>query len=292
MNQIRAKSITLLRQTVQEWMSDDALTMAAALSFYTVLSIAPLLVILLRVTAAFYEDVTVRQEIETQVHSLLGEEGKDAVIAMLSNAASEESWSWATFYSSIVLLVAASGVFAQFHYSLNRIWKVEPKPSSSWLTVLRDRVLAFLMVLATAILLMASLIASTALSFLQSQGFELSKDWWFLHSLANVVGTLIVFTALFAISFKALPNTKVAWRDVWMGAFLTAALFMIGKSALGVYLEYSSLASSYGAAGSLVVLLVWVYYSSLIVFFGAEFTQVTARMRRGELGGENVVLSD
>ncbi len=276
-------SMTVLRQSFQEWNDDDVPNLAAALAFYTALSLAPLLVIALRVAATFFGDDTVRKEIELQLVSLVGEQGKSVISEILLNARQPQAGSVATVMSSLALLFGASCVFRQLQVSLNKIWKVPPQKGSGLLGYLQGQFSSVLMVMGIAILLLAALIFSAALSLLGTYTLQLPKEFYILSELMNALLSLLIFTGIFAFMFKVLPDTIVLWRDVWLGAAMTAALFYIGKFAIGLYLSHSVLASSYGVAGSLVVLLLWVYYSSLIVFWGAEFTQVYAKLRKQQI---------
>jgi membrane protein len=266
----------LLKQTFTEWNEDKVPRLGAALAFYTALSIAPLLVISLRIAALFFGDEAARGEIEHQMQSMIGKQGAEAVQAMLENANRPESGFIATGLSVTTLLFGASGVFGQLQDSLNTIWEVKPKEGRGIWGFLRDRFLSMAMVMGVAFLLLVSLVVSAALSFTGSYAFSWLRQFQVVSQALNVIVSLIIFTGLFAMMFKYLPDVKIAWKDVWLGAAMTAVLFTIGKFAIGLYLGHSSFASSYGVAGSLIVLLVWVYYSAEIVFFGAEFTQVYA----------------
>lgn len=267
---------SLLRQTFSEWNEDKVPRLGAALAFYTALSIAPLLVLSLRVAAFIFGDDAAKGEIQQQFQSMIGKEGSDAVDAMLQNANRPESGTLATAFSFITLFFGASGVFGQLQDSLNTIWEVKPKPGRGIGGFVRDRFLSMTMVMGVAFLLLVSLAVSATLSFAGSYASQLTKDLSWSGQLINLIISLCVFTGIFAMMFKYLPDVKIAWKDVWLGAFLTAVLFTIGKFVIGVYIGRSAIASAYGVAGSLIVLLVWVYYSAQIMFFGAEFTQVYA----------------
>jgi membrane protein len=266
----------LFKQTFAEWTEDKVPRLGAALAFYTALSIAPLLVLSLRVVAFFFGEAAARGEIERQMLSMIGEQGAEAVQAMLQNANQPEAGTLPTIFSLLTLLLGASGVFGQLQDSLNTIWEVTPKPGRGILGFLKDRFLSMSMVFGVAFLLMVSLVVSAALSFAGGLAFHWLHDFQIISQGINTAISITVFAGLFAMMFKYLPDAKIAWKDVWLGAFITAVLFTIGKLAIGLYIGRSSIASSYGIAGSLIVLLVWVYYSAQIVFFGAEFTQVYA----------------
>ncbi len=266
----------LLVQTGKEWSEDKVPRLGAALAFYTALSMAPLLVLSLRVAAIFFGDEAAAGEIERQGTAMIGQEGAQALQAMIENADDSQSGTLATVLGLATLLFGASGVFGQLQDSLNTIWEVQPKPGRGLWGFVRDRFLSFAMVMGCAFLLLVSLVISTSLSAAMAYVNQFGGNIPWLASVLNAVVGLVVITGLFAMTFKVVPDVEVAWKDVWIGAVLTAVLFTIGKFGLGLYLGRSSMASAYGVAGSLIVLLVWVYYTAQIVFFGAEFTQVYA----------------
>lgn len=270
------EAMSLLRQTIADWNEDKVPRLGAALAFYTALSIAPLLVLSLRIAAMFFGVDAAQNEIESQIDSMVGEKGAEAVQVMLEDANKPQSGAIAMVLSIFTLLFGASGVFGQLQDSLNTIWEVAPKPGRGILGIVRDRFLSMAMVMGVAFLLLVSLIISASLSFLGAYAFRWPDDWQIAAQIVNQLVSLAVITGLFAMMFKYLPDAKIAWQDVWLGALITAVLFTVGKFAIGLYLGRSAWASSYGVAGSLIVLLVWVYYSAQIVFFGAEFTQVYA----------------
>jgi membrane protein len=266
----------LLRHTFSEWSEDKAPQLGAALAFYTALSIAPLLVIALGIVAFFYGDDAAGGQVADQLRSLVGDEGGKAIEDMIASANKPTEGVVATALSVATLLFGASGVFGQLQGALNTIWEVQPKPGRGIWGFIRDRFLSFTMVMGMAFLLLVSLMITAALASLGTflQGLPESLQW--ISQAANFLVSFVVITMLFAMMFKLLPDVKMAWSDVWLGALVTAALFTVGKFAIGLYLGHSSMASSYGVAGSFVVLLVWVYYSAQILFFGAELTQVYA----------------
>ena len=267
---------TLLRQTVSDWIEDRAPEQGAALAFYTAISLAPLLVLLLRVVGMVFDEGAARTEIDHQTNSLIGKEGAEAIAAMIENGAAKGTGLGTTLLSLATLLFGASGVFGQLQQSLNTIWEVEAKPGRGIWGFFRDRFLSFAMVMGIAFLLLVSLVISAGLAVVGTYLDRLPPAFEFVGRVLNFVLSTGVITILFALMFKVLPDVRMSWRDVWLGAFVTAILFAIGKAAIGLYLGQSALASSYGAAGSFVVLLVWIYYSAQILFFGAELTQVYA----------------
>lgn len=275
-NVISREGWVLLRQTALDWSKDNAPLLGAALSFYTALSIAPLLVLSLRLAAFFFGEEAARGEIESQIQTMIGEQGAEAIQSMLQSANQPEAGGLATLFGLVTLLFGASGVFGSLQESLNIIWDVTPKPGLGLWSFIRNRFFSMAMVMSFAFLLLVSLVISAMLSFAGAYAFHWVKEIEGISHAANFVASLIVFTLLFAMMFKYVPDIEIAWKNVWLGAFMTAILFNIGKFAIGLYLGRSTFASSYGVAGSLIVLLVWVYYSAQIIFFGAEFTQVYA----------------
>jgi membrane protein len=269
--------LSLLKQTASEWMEDDAPSLGAALAYYTVFSLAPLMTIAIAIAGFFFGKDAAQGQIFDELRVLLGEEGGKAVEEMVQSASAQPTTGIiATVISVAVLLFGASGVFGQLQASLNKIWGVKPKPGRGVLGMIKDRLLSFGFTLVVGFLLLVSLLLTAGIALVAEWLGGLMPGSETLAQILNIVLSLAMITLLFATIFKFLPDAKIAWRDVWIGAFLTALLFTIGKFALGIYLGKSGVASTYGAAGSLIVLLLWVYYSSQILFFGAEFTQVYA----------------
>jgi membrane protein len=269
--------LSLLKQTASEWMEDDAPSLGAALAYYTVFSLAPLMTIAIAIAGFFFGKEAAQGQIFDELRGLLGEEGGKAVEEMVQSAnARPTAGIVATVISVIILLFGASGVFGQLQASLNKMWGVKPKPGRGVLGMIKDRLLSFGFILIVGFLLLVSLLLTAGVALMANWLGGLMPGSETLAQILNLALSLVMITLLFAMIFKFLPDAKIAWHDVWIGAFLTALLFTIGKFALGIYLGKSGVASSYGAAGSLIVLLLWVYYSSQILFFGAEFTQVYA----------------
>ena len=258
-------------------MEDDAPSLGAALAYYTVFSLAPLMTIAIAIAGFFLGKEAAQGQIFDELRGLLGAEGGKAVEEMVQSAnAQPTAGVVATIISVIMLLFGASGVFGQLQASLNAIWGVKAKPGRGVLGIIKDRLLSFGFTLVVGFLLLVSLLLTAGMALMADWIGGLMPGSEALAYVLNIVLSLSMITLLFATIFKFLPDAKIAWHDVWIGAFLTALLFTIGKFALGIYLGKSGVASSYGAAGSLIVLLLWVYYSSQILFFGAEFTQVYA----------------
>ncbi len=268
---------TLLKRTYAEWSEDRVPRLAAALAYYTTFSLAPLLIVLIAIAGAVFGAEAVRGQLDDQIRGLLGDNGAKAIQEMVQSATTNKSSGIvATILSVGALVLGASGVFGELQDSLNTIWEVKPKPGRGLRGLLHDRLLSFGMVLAIAFLLIVSLVVSAVITglgtFVGGRAGALAPLW---HGV-DVIVSIAILSALFAAIFKFLPDVEIAWRDVWVGAVVTSVLFTIGKLLLGIYLGRSSTVSVYGAAGSLVVLLIWVYYSAQILFFGAELTQVYA----------------
>ncbi|MFZ1325505.1 MAG: YihY/virulence factor BrkB family protein [Candidatus Contendobacter sp.] len=266
----------LLKETFKSWDEDRAPRLAAALAYYTIFALAPLLLIAIAVAALFFDEAQVRQNMLNELGQLIGQNGRQAIEAMLEGASKPKTGIIATGIGVITLLVAAGGLFGQLQDALNTIWEVQPKPGRGLWGLLKDRFFSFTMVLGTGFLLLVSLVLSTALSAASRfLGGDAQSQAWLWQAL-NIVVSFGVTTLLFAMIFKILPDAKVRWRDVWIGAMATAALFSLGRFLIGWYLGQAATESTYGAAGSLVALLIWIYYSTQILFLGAEFTQVYA----------------
>ncbi len=265
---------SLLSQAGREWLDDNAPRIGAALAFYTTFAIAPLLLICMAVAGMIFGDQAARGGLLRQLNDLVGEDGAVALQAMLASAGAPRHGFWATVVGIAMIVVGAVGLFSELQGALNSIWNVKVRPGRGWLGFLKDRFLSFTMVLGTAFLLLVSLVVSTAIAALTSRFDESSA---FFAPIINWVVSFAVITLLFAMIFRFLPDAKIAWSDVWLGALVTSVLFNAGKHAIGFYLAQSAVRSAYGAAGSLAVLLTWLYYASQVFLFGAELTQVYAK---------------
>jgi membrane protein len=275
MNQIKS-AFELLKQTASDWMADNAPRLGASLAYYTVFSISPLMLIALGIAGLLFNEEVARKQIMDQVASVLGAQSAQAISTLLQSVHRTGHGMFATAVALITLLIGSTGVFVELQDALNLVWGVKPKPTNTWLSFLRNRLLSFAMVLAIGFLMLVSLILSAGLAAVGTFLGGLTPGSHIIWQAANFILSFAVITLLFALIFKVLPDVHIAWKDVWIGALLSAFLFTIGKFFLGLYLGRTGLASSFGAAGSIVVILVWVYYSAQILFFGAEFTQVYA----------------
>ncbi|XWK89563.1 MAG: YihY/virulence factor BrkB family protein [Phormidium sp.] len=267
----------LLKQTFDEWNEDKASRLAAALAYYTIFSIAPLLVIVIAIAGLVFGEEAARGEIVTQIQGLVGRSGAEVIETAIQNANQPATGRIASLISIGALLFGAIGVFAQLQDSLNTIWEVQPKPNRPLKGFVQRNLLSFSMVLGIGFLLLVSLLLSATLSAISTYFSHLVPGFDVLWQVINFVVGFGVTTFLFAMIFKFLPNVHITWGDVWIGAIITSLLFSIGRFLLGWYLGNGSFGSTYGAAGSLIIILAWVYYAAQILFFGAEFTQVYAR---------------
>ena len=269
----------ITKQTAADWLEDDASRLAASLAFYTLLSLAPLVIIAVAIAGLLLGPEAARGQIAGELSNVVGRGAAQGIQAVVASAKSTTSGTIGTIVGVATLFIGASGVFGELKYALNSIWEVRAKPGRGVLGEVKDRFLSFTMVLGVAFLLLVSLLLSALLSAVGRSFTSLLPGGEMFWQAANFSFSLAMVTALFALIFKYVPDVEIRWSDVWLGAAVTALLFTIGKSLLGVYLGKAAIGSSYGAAGSLVVLVVWVYYSAQILFLGAEFTQVQARFR-------------
>jgi membrane protein len=263
----------LLKRTYIHWSDNKGSRLGAALAFYSSLSIGPLLVLLIAIGQLFWSKEVITGHITHQIQALVGDDAVFAITSMLTSAHAEQGGLIATLISSAVLLISASGVFYELQDALNTIWQVPAKENQPFLHVITDRFLSFAMVLGTGFLLLISLVLSTALSIMTAW---FSPYAAYLGPFAIIMGwglSFVITALLFAMIFKMVPDKPIQWHEVWPGAFLTALLFDGGKWFISFYLSHSAVKSSYGAAGSLMVFLIWVYYSAQILYFGAEFTK-------------------
>lgn len=268
---------SLLRQALVAWVDDRAPSLGAALSFYTLFSIAPLLLIVISVAGLVFGEAAARGAIASQLNGLLGTESAQAVQALLQGAQHHSASTWGAVLGAALLLVGATSVFAELQSALDRIWQVPPSTRRpGWVQFLRTRLLSFGLVLGVGFLLTVSLVISAALTAWGDWWAPLFRGWSTLALLANGVVGFVLTSALFAMIFKLMPSARIAWRDVLLGAATTALLFTLGKSLIGLYIGRSGVLSGFGAAGSLVGLLLWVYYSAQVFLVGAELTWVYA----------------
>jgi membrane protein len=269
-------------QALADWWEDNCLRLAASLAYYTALSLAPLVLLVVGLAGMVIERQQVAGQLATQLEGLMGPAGRQLVDTILTTT-TPQGGALATVFSLVTLLIGATAVFGELQATLNLIWEVQPTPTggvwaSLW-AVLKQRLFSLALVFALAFLLLVSLVISTALA--SAAALFQGSEQTLLSRLLELGVSLLVLTGVFALLFKYVPDAQIRWRDVWLGGVGSAVFSTLGKTALGYYIGQASIGSAYGAAGSLVVLLVWVYYSALIFFFGAEFTQAWATRHGG-----------
>ncbi len=267
----------ILKATFNNFLEDRALKLSAALSYYTVFSMAPLLLVLISLAGVFFGREAIQGHVFAEINGLIGNQAAAQIQDVIKNMELSGKTNAAIVIGVITLIIGATSVFGEIQDSINMIWKVKAKPKRGWVKLLKDRLLSSSLIVGLGFLLIVSLLVNGALVALS----DLLKAYFpdvtvLLFQVINIVISFVVITTLFGIIFKVLPDAKIAWKDVRSGAFFTACMFMLGRYLIGVYIETTSTGSAYGAAGSLIVILVWVYYTAAILYFGAEFTRVYA----------------
>jgi membrane protein len=269
--------VTLVKKTVTKWWDDNALRLSAALSYYTLFSLAPLLTIAVAIAGLAVDENVVQEEVLSQFQDLIGKPGAEAVGNMLKSASEPVQGTIATVISLATLVIVSMGMFSELQDALNLIWRIPHKGTAVVWGVIKTRFFSFALVIGTGFLLLVSLIMSAFLAALGKLILRTVPGPPIILDFLDVIVSLPAITLLFALMYKVLPSGYIAWRDVWLGAGVSGMLFMIGKWAIGLYLGSTAMVSMYGAASSLMVILVWVYYSAMIFFLGAEFTYVYAK---------------
>lgn len=272
-----------VKETVSDWSDDNASRMAASLAYYALLSLAPLLVISIAVIGFFVGPEAARGQVAGELASVVGNQAADGIQAIAANAKSPAAGVVSTVVGVVTLFFGASGVFGELQSSLNAVWDVKPKPGRGLWGEVKARFLSFTMVLGVAFMLLISLLLSAMLSAVGTRFSGLLPGGEVLWQIVNFAFSLLVISGVFSLIFKYVPDVRVRWRDVWLGALVTALLFTLGKLLLGLYLGKAAVGSAYGAAGSIIALVVWVYYATQIFLLGAEFTQVQARRNGGKI---------
>lgn len=279
----------LLNNTYQEWSDKDPFRQSAVIAYYAIFSIPGLLVLIIAIAGYFFGKDTVNHEILGQIATTMGTETATQVGEILTKSSESKSNVWNTIIGAVILLVEATGVFVELQKSLNYIWHVTVSTKKGILPILKARLFSFGLILAIAFLLIISLVISTALAAF-SNWFKVYTSSFVLivFNVLNFIFSLAVLSALFALIFKILPDAKIKWKHVWLGSIVTGILFTIGKTGLAFYFGKAEPASIYGAAGSIILILLWVSYSSMILFFGAEFTAVYAKMYSGTVPPDEI----
>jgi len=271
------KTLGLFADAGKGFIDDNAFKLSASLSYYTVFALGPLLVIIISLTGVLFSNMDVQGRIYHELNAFVGHDAALQIQDIIKNIRASRQSTVGTIVGSIILFIAATGVFAEIQDSINYIWSVKAKPKKGWLKFLMNRLLSFSLIVGLGFVLLVSLIISTLVSLLSEKLMQkfpnLDID---LLNIANIFFLLIITTSLFAVIFKVLPDATIAWRDAFTGAIFTAVLFLIGKFLIGYYLSKANLGVTYGAAASIIIILSWVYYSSLILYYGAEFTKAYA----------------
>ena len=278
------KVFSLLKATFRAFTEDKALKMSAALAYYTIFALAPLIMILISLASIFYGKEATQNQVFNQLNGLVGNEAAMQIQDIIKNIALSQDSTFAIVVGFFTLFLGATGVFIEIQDSINQIWRVKAKPKKGWKKMLVNRFLSFSMIISLGFLLIVSLVINGVILAFSAKLSEYFPDVTvLLVQLINASITFVVIAALFAIIFKYLPDVIISWKDIRIGALFTALLFTIGRTLIGLYIENVAPGSTYGAAGSLIVILVWVYYTSAILYFGAEFTQVYAQCYGGTI---------
>jgi membrane protein len=271
------KSWKLLAEAGNHLVEDNGFKLSASLSYYTIFALGPLLIVIISLAGIFFGEDAVEGKIYLQLKDVVGDNAALQIQAMITNLQQTQSTTLGAIIGGVILIIGATGVFTEMQSSINYIWSVKAKPKKGWLKYLANRLISFSLVLGLGFLLLVSLIASALLGLLRYKLQQYIPDYTLsLFSLLNTIFIFLVITALFAVIFKVLPDAIISWRDAWIGSALTAVLFLLGKYLIGLYLSRAKLDITYGTAASLVIILTWVYYSALILYYGAEFTKVFA----------------
>ena len=267
----------LLKETINEFIDDNALNLSASLSYYTVFSLPPLLIIIISLSGIFFGTEAVKGELFGQINGLVGNEAALQIQEAIKNVTLSSSSTFATIIGIFILIIGASGVFVEIQNSINYIWGIKAKPKKGFIKFLKNRLMSFSMIGSVGFLMLVGLIINSLMDVLNNRlAAYFPKDTVYLFYALNLIIVFIIITILFTVIFKTLPDGNVVLRDCIVGASFTAFLFMIGKFAIGAYLGSSEVSSLYGVAGSVILILIWIYYSAIILYFGAEFTKVYA----------------
>ncbi|RYD54926.1 MAG: YihY/virulence factor BrkB family protein [Sphingobacteriales bacterium] len=267
----------LLKEAVKEFAADNVVKLSASLAYYTVFSIGPLLLVVISLTGLFFEREAVTGKLYVQMQNLVGTEGANQLLSIIQNMQQQNDAAKFSIIGLVMLVFGATGVFADIQDSINYIWSIKAKPKKGWLKFLTDRLLSFSLVIGIGFLMIVTLFVNTLADALTERLQRLFSDSFVtIFHVINLGVLFLIVSCLFAIIYKVLPDAKIRWKDAFVGAFFTGVLFLIGKFVIGYYLGNSTIGSTYGAAASIIVILSWVYYTSIILYFGAEFTKVYA----------------
>jgi membrane protein len=292
--QLKIKDIgQLFKTTFKEWNNKDPFRQSAVIAYYAIFSIPGLLVLIITITGYFYGRDVASEHILSQVSNTMGAETAAQIKEILTSVSKSQSTIWATILGIVVLLVGATGVFVELQKTLNLIWQVKVVTKKGILPILKARLFSFGLILAIAFLLLVSLVVSSLLAAMSNWiNLDTSSFMTIVFKVINFILSLLIISVLFALMFKILPDAKIKWKHVWLGSLLTGILFTLGKTGLAFYFGKANPASGYGAAGSVILILLWVSYSSMILFFGAEFTATYAKMYSGNIPPSDIAKAD
>jgi membrane protein len=279
-----SKTWYLLKNTISEFNDDNAIKLSASLSYYTIFAIPPLMIIIITLCGFFFGKDAVTGELYGQINRLVGNDAAIQIQNAIKNVELSDSNAFAAIFGGVMLLIGASGVFAEIQSSINFIWGLKAKPNKGLKKFIQNRLMSFSMIVSVGFLLLVSLLVNSVMDLLSAKLRSYFQEGTiYIFYVLNLLLVFAIITLLFTIIFRTLPDGKIRWKDAFIGSSFTAVLFMVGKFAIGLYLGNSTVASVYGAAGSIIIILVWVYYSAIILYFGAEFTKVYAKAYGGSI---------
>lgn len=281
---IFSKGWYLLKTTFNEFNDDNAIKLAASLSYYTIFALPPLMIIIITLCGFFFGKDAVTGQLYGQINGLVGNDAALQIQNAIKNVELSNSNVFATIFGGVMLLIGASGVFAEIQSSINYIWGLRAKPNKGVKKFIQNRLMSFSMIASVGFLLLVSLLVNSVMDLLSARlKLYFPESTVYLFYVLNILIVFLIITVLFAIIFRTLPDGNIKWKDAFIGASSTSVLFMIGKFAIGFYLGSSTVATVYGAAGSIIIILLWVYYSAIILYFGAEYTKVYAKAFGGSI---------
>ncbi|MBU7569832.1 MAG: YihY/virulence factor BrkB family protein [Flavobacterium sp.] len=279
-----SKTWYLFKNTISEFNDDNAIKLSASLSYYTIFAIPPLMIIIITLCGFFFGKDAVTGELYGQINRLVGNDAAIQIQNAIKNVELSDSNAFAAIFGGVMLLIGASGVFAEIQSSINFIWGLKAKPNKGFKKFIQNRLMSFSMIVSVGFLLLVSLLVNSVMDLLSAKLRSYFQEGTiYIFYVLNLLLVFAIITLLFTIIFRTLPDGKIRWKDAFIGSSFTAVLFMVGKFAIGLYLGNSTVASVYGAAGSIIIILVWVYYSAIILYFGAEFTKVYAKAYGGSI---------
>ena len=279
-----SKTWYLLKNTISEFNDDNAIKLSASLSYYTIFAIPPLMIIIITLCGFFFGKDAVTGELYGQINRLVGNDAAIQIQNAIKNVELSDSNAFAAIFGGVMLLIGASGVFAEIQSSINFIWGLKAKPNKGFKKFIQNRLMSFSMIVSVGFLLLVSLLVNSVMDLLSAKLRSYFQEGTiYIFYVLNLLLVFAIITLLFTIIFRTLPDGKIRWKDAFIGSSFTSVLFMVGKFAIGLYLGNSTVASVYGAAGSIIIILVWVYYSAIILYFGAEFTKVYAKAYGGSI---------